>query len=103
MGKLYYTITEVAEMLEVNASLLRYWENEFDCLRPHKNKKGNRSYTQQDIDMLRKIMHLTRDCGFTLSRAREQLKADTVKDEKLQLKETLTAMRNFLSDLKEQL
>ena len=90
-------------MLDVNASLLRYWECEFDCLRPHKNKKGNRSYTQHDIDMLRKILHLTRDCGFTLSGAREQLKADTVKDEKLQLKETLTTMRSFLTELKNQL
>ena len=53
MEKLYFSIREVAEMLGVSQSLLRFWETEFDCIKPHKNKKGNRSYTEQDIEVLR--------------------------------------------------
>lgn len=103
MDKLYYSITEVSKMLGVNASLLRFWETEFDCLRPHKNKKGNRSYTAEDIETLKKILYLTRDCGFTLSGARDQLKAVNVKDEKMQVINTLTSIRSFLTDLKDTL
>ena len=56
--KLFYTITEVAEMFEVNASLIRFWEKEFDVLKPRKSNKGNRLYTKKDIENLRVIYHL---------------------------------------------
>ena len=72
--KLYYPIGEVAQMLNVNPSLLRYWETEFPSIRPHKNKKGTRYYTDDDIALLRQIYHLTRECGYTLEGARERLR-----------------------------
>ena len=103
MAKLYYSIGEVAQMLEVNPSLLRYWETEFDCIRPHKSSKGARIYTPEDIDLLKRILHLTKDCGFTLEGAREQLKSNAVPDEKMQLIKNLNEIRSFLVDLKDQL
>ena len=74
MEKLYFSIGEVADMLGVSQSLLRFWETEFDCIKPRKNKKGNRSYTEQDIKLLRNIYYYTKECGFTLEGAKEQLK-----------------------------
>ncbi|MBR3528275.1 MAG: MerR family transcriptional regulator [Bacteroidales bacterium] len=100
-GKLYYNIGEVAEMLGVNASLLRFWETEFPQLRPAKNKKGTRSYTRQDIDLLRRIHYLTKDCGLTLEGARQQLKNDKSPDRNMQLVDTLNQLRSFLVQLKE--
>ena len=83
--KLYHPIGEVAEMLNVNPSLLRFWETEFPALKPHKNKKGTRFYTDDDIALLRQIYHLTRDCGYTLEGAREQLRLNNKLDDKMQL------------------
>lgn len=100
-GKLYYNIGEVAEMLGVNASLLRFWESEFPQLRPVKNKKGTRSYTRQDIELLRRIHYLTKDCGLTLEGARQQLKNDKSPDRNLQLVDTLNQLRSFLVQLKD--
>jgi DNA-binding transcriptional MerR regulator len=59
--KLYYSIGEVAEILDVNASLLRFWEKEFDVLKPQKNSKGNRIYTQKDLKNLRLIHYLVKE------------------------------------------
>lgn len=72
--KLYYTISEVAGMLNVNSSLLRFWETEFPQLRPAKNSHGSRTYTEKDIELVKRIYHLTKECGYTLDGAREQLK-----------------------------
>lgn len=68
-GKLYYTIGEVAEMLGERVTLVRFWENEFDFLRPHRNKKGNRLFNDRDIDRLRSLHYLIRECGMTLKGA----------------------------------
>ncbi len=102
-GKLYYSITEVAQMLRVNASLLRFWEKEFDCIRPVKNKRGSRSYTQKDVELLKRIQYLTKECGFTLEGTREQLKHSRVPDKNLEIVNALTEVRNFLAQLKEEL
>ena len=99
--KLYHSIGEVARMLNVNPSLLRFWETQFPSIKPHKNKKGTRYYTDDDIEQLRQIHHLTRDCDFTLDGAREQLRLDGKLDDKMQLIRTLTETRQFLADLKE--
>ena len=99
--KLYHSIGEVARMLNVNPSLLRFWETQFPSIKPHKNKKGTRYYTDDDIEQLRQIHHLTRDGGFTLDGAREQLRLDGKLDDKMQLIRTLTETRQFLADLKE--
>jgi DNA-binding transcriptional MerR regulator len=71
--KIFYSIGEVAEMLGVNQSLIRFWEKEFDILKPQKNKKGNRLFIQQDIESLRLIYHLVKERGMTLKGARLKL------------------------------
>lgn len=72
--KRYFKIGEVAKAFGVNASLLRFWENEFDVLRPKKNAKGNRLFTQEDIKNLQLIYHLVKEKGFTLEGAKNKLK-----------------------------
>lgn len=102
--KLYYTIGEVSELFEVNASLIRFWEKEFDILKPKKNKKGNRLFTPQDIDHLRIIYHLVKERGYTLQGAREKLKDN--KDEvvnKVSIVDSLNRIKGFLLELKEQM
>ncbi|MCK0205871.1 MerR family transcriptional regulator [Ornithobacterium rhinotracheale] len=68
--KLYYKISEVAEAFNVNASLLRFWEKEFDILKPKKNRKGNRYFTPEDIQNLKIIYHLVKEKGYTLEGAK---------------------------------
>jgi len=102
--KLYYSIGEVADMLNVNASLLRYWENQFDILKPKKNGKGDRFFTKEDIETLKIIYHLVREKGYTLDGAKSQLKTKFEEEKKkFLLIEKLKKVRDFLSDMKEQL
>ncbi len=68
--KLFYPIGEVAQMFDVSVSSIRYWEKEFDILKPKKNKKGNRMFTKKDVENLRIIYHLTKERGFTLEGAK---------------------------------
>src|SRR5271154_6654529 len=102
--KLYYSIGEVAEMLQVNASLLRYWEKEFDMIRPRKNSKGDRLFTNEDIEKLKLVYHLVKEKGYTLEGAKIQLKggADAL-HKKLQLTDRLKKVRGFLVELKDQI
>src|ERR1041385_5383752 len=79
--KLFYTIGEVAEMFDVNVSHIRFWTNEFTTLKPSKNNKGNRLYTSDDIEKLKKIHELVKVQGYTLKGARAKLK-----DEKKEVK-----------------
>jgi len=72
--KLYYSIGEVAKMFNVNTSLIRFWEKEFDIIKPKKNKKGNRLFTQQDIDNFHIIYHLVKEKGMTLKGAKKKMK-----------------------------
>ncbi len=72
--KLYFTIGEVAHMFNVNTSHIRFWSKEFDVIRPATNKKGNRLYTQSDINNFKKIYHLVKEKGFTLKGAKTVLK-----------------------------
>jgi transcriptional regulator len=72
--KLYYSIGEVADMFKVNTSLIRYWEKEFDIIKPKKNKKGNRFFTQDDIENFHLIFHLVKERGMTLKGAKQKLK-----------------------------
>lgn len=99
--KLYYSIGEVSKMLDVNPSLLRFWEKEFPTIKPHKNKKGARSYTADDIALLKHIYHLTRDCGYTLDGVKEQLRHSDNLTDQMQLVQTLTETRNFLQSIKD--
>ncbi|MCM4174062.1 MerR family transcriptional regulator [Arenibacter sp. TNZ] len=77
--KRYYGIGEVADAFDVNASLIRFWEKEFDVLKPKKNAKGNRKFTPQDIKNLQLIYHLVKERGFTLEGAKTHLKEDKLK------------------------
>lgn len=72
--KLYYSIGEVAEMFNVNSSLIRYWEKEFDIIKPKKNKKGNRFFTIEDIEHFHIIYYLVKELGLTLKGAKKKLK-----------------------------
>lgn len=72
--KLYYSISEVSELFDLNASTLRFWEKEFDVLKPTKNKKGNRLFTKKDIEHIARIVELVKQKGFTIQGAKEQLK-----------------------------
>ena len=99
--KRYYSIGEVAEMLEVNTSLVRFWEKEFDILKPKRNKKGNRLFTQKDLANLKLIFHLVKERGFTLDGAKTKLrenKDDTAKV--ADVVERLKTIRQALMDIK---
>jgi len=72
--KLFYSIGEVAAMFDVNTSLVRFWEKEFDVISPSKNKKGNRLFTKKDIDNFKLIYHLVKEKGYTLQGAKDKLK-----------------------------
>ncbi len=72
--KVFYTIGEVAEMLEVNPSQIRYWENTFDEINPKKNKKGNRLFTREDIEDIKLIHYLVKERGLTIKGAKQKLK-----------------------------
>ena len=74
MAKLLYSMGEVTEMFDVNASLIRYWESKFDCIKPHKNKKGNRMFTASDVENLKLIYHLVKEKGMTLEGANMAMK-----------------------------
>ncbi|MBL7844617.1 MAG: MerR family transcriptional regulator [Cyclobacteriaceae bacterium] len=102
--KLYYSIGEVAEIFNVAPSLIRFWESEFDLIKPKKNRKGNRQFTKEDIDSVRTIYHLVKEKGFTLQGAKEMLRNDnnSVKD-KIELIDSLKNVRRFLVELREQL
>ena len=102
--KLYYTIGEVSRMFNVNASLIRFWEKEFELLQPKKNKKGNRLFTSEDVENLRIIFHLVKERGFTLQGAKAKLKDNkTDVTDNTCLYDSLTRIRSFLVELKEQL
>ena len=100
--KLYYSIGEVAEMFKVSTSLLRFWETEFDLLKPKKNRKGNRLFTPEDLKNLKIIYHLVKERGFTLEGAKKKLRAnqeDTIN--KFEIVDQLKKVRGFLVEMKE--
>ena len=102
--KVFYSISEVAEMFDVNTSNIRFWENEFDILKPHKNKKGNRMFTPEDIENLRIIYHLLKERGMTIKGAQMKLKEnreDTLQN--FEVVRRLQDIRQTLIEIKEEL
>jgi DNA-binding transcriptional MerR regulator len=99
--KLYYSIGEVAEMFNTNVSQIRFWENNFETLRPKRNAKGNRLFTPRDIDQLRLIHHLLKEKGYTIEGARYKL-LHNKKEEVVRVGviHSLTKIRGFLTELK---
>lgn len=102
--KLYFSIGEVAEQFNVAPSLIRFWESEFDIIKPKKNRKGNRQFTKEDIENVRTIYHLVKEKGFTLQGAKEMVKKDgqTIKDN-VQLIDSLKNIRRFLVEIRDRL
>lgn len=102
IGKLYYSIGEVAEMLDVPVSTVRFWENEFEILKPMKNKKGNRMFTPADIRNLKIIHHLLKDEGMTLSGVKKKLTGKWEETSyKYELNESLQKIKSLLLDLRD--
>lgn len=104
--KLYYTMGEVAEMFDVNASLIRYWESKFSCIRPHKNKKGNRLFTPEDIERLKQIYHLVKERGMTLEGANKVMRASSKSNDlsrDTEMLERLQRIRAALVEVREEL
>jgi len=102
--KLFYPIGDVAQIYGVNVSLIRFWEKEFDILKPKKNKKGNRMFTKADLENLEVIFHLVKERGFTLEGAKKKLKEnkkDTI--DNVSIIKKLKEIRTFLVDLREEL
>ena len=104
MAKLLYSMGEVTEMFDVNASLIRYWESKFDCIKPHKNKKGNRMFTQSDVENLKLIYHLVKEKGMTLEGANKTMRrrGGKVKQE-VSVLERLQNIRAMLLEIRETL
>ena len=102
--KKYFTIGEVAAQFGVATSLIRFWESEFETIKPKKNRKGNRQFTKSGIEHIRIIYHLVKERGFTLQGAKEMLKNDpeTIQS-KIETIQSLKEIKNFLSELKNQL
>ncbi len=102
--KLYYGIGEVAKAFGVNTSLIRFWEKEFDVLKPKKNAKGNRKFTPQDIKNLQLIYHLVKERGFTLDGAKIHLKENKQKTlDNFEIIQKLERVKSELIKIKEQL
>lgn len=104
MAKLLYSMGEVTEMFDVNASLIRYWESKFDCIKPHKNKKGNRMFTPSDIENFKLIYHLVKEKGMTLEGANSAMKRrnKSVKRD-VSILERLQNIRAMLIEVRESL
>ena len=101
--KQYYSIGDVATMFRENTSLIRYWENEFDILKPKKNKKGDRYFRPEDVKNLKMIYHLLRERKYTIEGAKEFLKNNKAAGEKHQMIESLQKIKLFLLELKSNL
>lgn len=100
--KLYYTIGEVSEILNVPVSTVRFWENEFDILKPRKNKKGNRLFMPEDLRNLKIIHHLLKEKGMTIAGARKQVSEKwQVTDYKFGIKESLLDIKELLSEIRD--
>jgi DNA-binding transcriptional MerR regulator len=103
--KIYYSMGEVAEMFDVNQSLIRHWESKFDCLRPHKNKRGNRMFTAEDVEKLKQIYHLVKERGMTLEGARKVMRRASGDElaRETELLERLQRIRSALVEVREEL
>lgn len=100
--KRYYSIGELAKAFDVNASLIRFWDKEFDILKPKKNAKGNRMFTPEDVKNLQLIYHLVKERGFTLEGAKIHLKEGQKKTlDKFEIISKLEGIKSQLQQIKE--
>ena len=102
--KLFYTIGEVARIFKLNTSHIRFWEKEFDILKPKKNNKGNRLFTKEDLSNLHIIYYLVKERGFTLSGAKKKLKQNKEKVvNAVEMVQSIKKKKSFLVEVKENL
>ncbi|WP_395627076.1 MerR family transcriptional regulator [Daejeonella sp.] len=102
--KLYYTMGEVTQLFDVNASQIRYYEREFEILQPKKNKKGNRLFSPEDVENLKIIFSLVKDKGFTLQGAKDHLRSNKSEvKENQKVIDSLERLKQFLLEVKEKL
>ena len=104
--KLFYSMGEVAEMFDVNTSLIRHWESQFSILRPKRNKKGNRLFSLEDVENLKMIYHLVKERGMTLEGAKKALRkapSESGVDRDAELMERLQRIRALLVEVREDL
>lgn len=103
--KKYYSIGEVADELGVATSLIRFWEREFPIIKPKKNRKGNRQFTQQDVQSVKLIYHLVKEKGYTLQGARDFISngGPDMANDKMELIESLKRVRAFLVQMRSEL
>ncbi|MCK4920625.1 MAG: MerR family transcriptional regulator [Bacteroidales bacterium] len=102
--KIFYSIGEVAAMFDVNTSLIRFWEKEFDIIKPKKNKKGNRLFTKEDVDNFHIIYHLVKEKGMTLKGAQKKMnenRDDTLNN--FEVIQSLNNIKNMLLEIKGEL
>ena len=103
--KIYYSMGEVTEMFDVEASLIRYWCSQFSCLRPKRNAKGNRLFTQQDIERLKRIHHLLKEKKMTIEGAQKAMRKRNIeaeeKDSDIELLEQLQSLRAMLVEMRD--
>jgi len=102
--KLYFSISEVAAMFDVNASLIRFWEKEFEIIKPFKNKKGNRLFTKKDIENFHLIYHLVKERGMTLAGAKKKIREnkDDV-DRNFEVVSKLKEIKSLLTEIRDTL
>jgi DNA-binding transcriptional MerR regulator len=105
VDKLYYTMGEVTEMFDVEPSLIRYWCSQFSCLRPKRNAKGNRLFSKQDIERLKRIHHLLKEKKMTIEGAQKAMRKRNIeaeeKDSDVALLEQLQLLRSMLVEMRE--
>ena len=103
--KLYYSMGEVTEMFDVEPSLIRYWCSQFSCLKPKRNAKGNRMFTPQDIDRLKRIHHLLKEKKMTIEGAQKAMRKRNIeaeeKDSDISLLEQLQSLRAMLVEMRD--
>ena len=102
--KLYYSIGEIAKMLNVNNSLIRFWEKEFDIIRPKKNNRGNRVFTKNDVQNISLIHHLLKEKKYTIKGAKKKIRENKDGTKKnFQIIQNLKNIRQKLSDIRDEL
>lgn len=103
--KLYYSMSEAAEILKQPASTVRFWSNSFpDYIKPKRNAKGNRQFTRKDLDVMERISYLTKDCGLSLEAvARKLSKGGDDGDKSLEIRDSLLKIREQLVQIRESL
>ena len=103
--KLYFTVGYIATLLDVNESLVRFWNTEFEpVLNPHRNKRGVRFFSKADVETYQKIFHLVKERGYTLPGALDVLKyCTTMEDKDFEVIKTLQTIRTFLLELREEI